>query len=78
MRMPNRTIYLPDELDEVSRRVGLNLSQLTQRAIEEYMANHAEEALSARVEAAAARVAALGLEWPVDALATQRVEAGER
>jgi post-segregation antitoxin (ccd killing protein) len=76
--MPNRTIYLPDELDELSRRLGLNLSHLTQRAIEELVAANADDALMARIDAASARAAALGLRWPDDNLSQQREEAGER
>ncbi len=76
--MGNRTIYLPDELDELSRRLGLNLSQLTQRAIEAYVAANRDEAIEARVEAASTRCAALGMTWPRDLLQTERDEAGER
>ncbi len=78
MRMPNRTIYLPDDLDEISRRVGLNLSRLTQKAIREFVAENSDEALAARVAAASERSAALELEWPDDWHAQQRAEAGER
>lgn len=78
MRMPNRTIYLPDDLDEISRRVGLNLSRLTQKAIREFVAENSDEALAARVAAASERSAALELEWPGGWLAQQRAEAGER
>lgn len=76
--MPNRTIYLPDDLDEISRRIGLNLSQLTQKAIQQFVAEHSDEALAARVDAASKRSAALDLEWPAGWLAQQRAEAGER
>lgn len=76
--MPNRTIYLPDDLDVVSRELGLNLSQVTQRAIEDAAAQRGAEAIEARAEAASARVEALGLDWPEDVLRLQRAEAGER
>ena len=76
--MPNRTIYLPTHLDEVSRRLGLNLSQLTQQAIEARMVEQSEEALEAQVEAASDRIAALGLHWPENWLRDSREEAGER
>lgn len=76
--MPNRTIYLPDDLDVVSRQLGLNLSQVTQRAIEEAAAQRGTEATEARADAASARIEALGLDWPEDALRRQRAEAGER
>ena len=76
--MPNRTIYLPDELDEVSRRVGLNLSRLTQQAIRDFGAEHHEKALEARIDAVSARCRELGIDWPKDYLDEQRSEAGER
>ncbi|MDE0613915.1 MAG: hypothetical protein OXI32_05825 [bacterium] len=76
--MPNRTIYLPDELDEVSRRVGLNLSRLTQQAIRDFVAEHHELALEARIDAVSARCRELGIDWPKDYLDEQRSEAGER
>ena len=31
--MPNRTIYLPADLDDLARQLDLNLSRLTQEAI---------------------------------------------
>lgn len=76
--MPNRTIYLPEELDEVSRRVGLNLSRLTQQAIRDFMAEHQETALKARIDAISARSRELGIDWPRNYLDEQRSEAGER
>ena len=76
--MANRTIYLPEELDELSRRLGLNLSRLTQEAIEAHMAKHAEEALEARIDAAAERIAALGIDWPENWLQDSRDDVGER
>lgn len=78
IRMPNRTIYLPEELDEISRRVGLNLSRMTQQAIRDFMADHREEILEARVEAACARASALAIDWPDRHLEEQRAEAHER
>lgn len=76
--MPNRTIYLPDDLDELSRRLGINLSRLTQEAIERAARAAPDEVVEAQVADAMARIAALGIEWPKDALATSRAEAGER
>ncbi len=76
--MPNRTIYLPVELDDLSRRVGLNLSRLTQQAIRDFIADHREEILEARLEAACARVSALAIDWPDRYLEDQRAEAQER
>ncbi len=69
---------LSEDLNVVSRQLGLNLSQLTQRAIEEVAAQRGAEAIEARAEAASARIEALGLDWPTDALRRQRAEAGER
>ena len=76
--MANRTIYLPEELDELSRRLGLNLSRLTQEAIEAHMTKHTAEALEARIDAAAERIAALGIDWPENWLQDSRDEVGER
>ena len=76
--MPNRTIYLPDELDEISRRVGINLSRLTQQAIRDFIGEHHEMALETRIDAASARSRALELDWPKGYLDGQRSEAGER
>ena len=76
--MPNRTIYLPEELDEISRRVGLNLSRLTQQAIRDFVAEHQETALKARIDAISARSSELGIDWPKKYLGEQRSEAGER
>lgn len=76
--MANRTIYLPEELDEISRRLGLNLSRLTQEAIQAHVAEHGEQALDARVDAASERISLLGLEWPAKWLETSRAEAEER
>lgn len=76
--MPKRTIYLPDRLDELSRRLGVNLSRLTQQAIEDLAADHRDEVLEADIDAASERVRALGLSWPEDALEAQRREAAER
>jgi post-segregation antitoxin (ccd killing protein) len=76
--MPNRTIYLPAALDAASRRLGLNLSRLTQEAIEREVASRPEVALDAAFEVAEARIAALGITWPMGVVAAGRAEAGER
>lgn len=78
LRMPNRTIYLPDKLDELSRRLELNLSHLTQQAIRTYAEENRAAAFQARVDAASAAAAALDIDWPEDHLARQRSEAAER
>jgi len=76
--MPNRTIYLPADLDEVSRRVGLNLSRLTQQAIRDFVAKHHESALEARIDAISARSQELEIDWPKNYLDDERSEAAER
>jgi len=76
--MPNRTVYLPEHLDELSRRLGVNLSQLTQKAIEEYASQRAEDTLDTRVKEARARMAALNISWPEGLLERERAEADER
>jgi len=76
--MPNRTVYLPDALDAASRQLGLNLSQLTQRAIEEQLTFASEAAVSARCVQATERMIALDIEWPDGVVAEGRREAGER
>ena len=62
----------------ISRRLGLNLSQLTQRAIQDFLEENADEVLDVRVAAASERIAALEIKWPDKSLAQQREEAGER
>lgn len=76
--VPNRTIYLPEDLDAASRRLGLNLSRLTQDAIEAMLAATSDEHLDEEVRLASARIAALHLDWPADVVAVGRAEAGER
>ncbi|MEQ1700773.1 MAG: hypothetical protein ABMA25_11720 [Ilumatobacteraceae bacterium] len=76
--MPNRTIYLPDELDAASRRLGLNVSRLAQEAIAAKVAEQPEVAIEAAVDAALRRIERLGIRWPDDVLAGSRAEAGER
>ena len=78
MRMANRTIYLSEELDEVSRRLGLNLSRLTQAAIAEHARHNSDDAIDARVESASARIRDLGIKWPAESLVQQRRDEAER
>lgn len=78
MRMPNRTIYLPDDLDAASRRLGLNLSRLAQEAISARLAEQPEVANDVAYDAALHRIESLGIRWPDDAVAAGRSEAGER
>ena len=78
MRMPNRTIYLPDDLDQASRSLGLNLSRITQEAISAHMEENADAAIEARTASFNDRANALSIDWPEDPIATGREEAGER
>ena len=78
MRMPNRTVYLPDDLDALSRRLGLNLSRITQDAVRRAAAERGSEAIDAQVREAVDRIAQLDITWPADHLAQSRAEAGER
>jgi len=76
--MANRTIYLSEELDEVSRRLGLNLSRLTQAAIAEHAKHNSDDAIDARVESASARIRDLGIKWPEESFERQRCHGAER
>ena len=76
--MPNRTIYLPDELDRLSRRLKLNLSQLTQQAIRQRADERTPAEIQAAVDAASKRAEALGLDWSGFSLGDERESAGER
>ena len=78
MRMPNRTVYLPEELDELSRHFELNLSQLTQQAIERVAAEREDEGLAVRVKAASDRIRRLEIDWPPQSLQEERAQASER
>ncbi len=78
IRMPNRTIYLPDELDQASRSLGLNLSRITQEAISAHMEENADSAIEARIANFNDRANALSIDWPEDPIAMGREEAGER
>ena len=56
----------------------MNLSRLTQAAIEREVASRPEVALDAALEVAEARIAALGITWPAGVVVAGRAEAGER
>jgi post-segregation antitoxin (ccd killing protein) len=75
---PHDRANLPDELDALSRRLGLNLSRLAQVAIVATAKEHPDGAFEARVAAAMARIAAIDIDWPADPLAASRAEAAER
>lgn len=76
--MPNRTIYLPDDLDAESRRLKLNLSRLTQNAIRELAAARQPAEIEADVDAASKRAQALDIDWSDFSLIEARDAAGER
>lgn len=76
--MPNRTIYLPDDLDAESRRLKLNLSQVVQRAIRELAAERDPGEIEVDVEAASRRAQALAIDWSDFSLAAVRGVADER
>lgn len=74
--MPNRTIYLPDDVDRLVDELDVNLSQVTQQALRalaaERSASKAERLASLR-----RRAAELGISYPADHLRTTRAEAGD-
>lgn len=76
--MPNRTVYLPADLDAASRRLKLNLSHLVQDAIRQRAAEQDPTEVEAAVEAASLRVQALGIDWTDFSLEETRRNAGER
>jgi len=76
--MPNRTVYLPEDLDALSRHFELNLSQLTQEAIQRVAAEREGETLAVRVTAASDRIRRLDIDWPTQSLDGERAQAGER
>ena len=78
MRMSNLTVYLPEDLDSLSRHFELNLSKLTQEAIKRVAAEREDETLAARVKAASDRIRRLDIDWPTQSLDEQRAQAGER
>lgn len=78
MRMPNRTVYLPDDLDEASRRLKLNLSHVVQDAIRELAAGPDPALVEAEIAAASRRAEALGIDWSDYSLKNARRSANER
>lgn len=57
-------VSIPDELyeraDEVARRLGLNRSQLYARSVEEFLAIHGEDPLTAALDALAEQAGGAG------------------
>ncbi len=62
IRMPNRTVYLPDDLDQVSRRLKLNLSRLVQDAIRDVAFSRTPEEVDQLVKEASARAQGLDID----------------
>ena len=76
--MPNRTVYLPEDLDQASRRLKLNLSHVVQAAIRELAAERDAAEVEAEVDAASSRAQALGIDWSDFSLEESREAANER
>jgi len=76
--MPNRTVYLPDDLDEASRRLKLNLSHLVQAAIRDLAAERDPGEVEAEIDAASRRAQALNIDWSEGSLEETRIAANER
>ena len=76
--MPNRTVYLPDDLDEASRRLNLNLSHVVQDAIRRLAAQRDPDQLADAVDAASLRAQALSIDWSDFSLEQERDAAQER
>ena len=76
--MPNRTVYLPDDLDQASRRLKLNLSHVVQQAIRELAAPLDPKEAQARIAAAPQRAQAPTVDWSDFSLKESRRDAYER
>jgi len=76
--MPNRTVYLPDDLDEASRRLKLNLSHVVQDAIRELASDPDPSEVEAKILAASDRAHALNIDWSDFSLEESRAAAHER
>lgn len=76
--MPNRTVYLPAELDDASRRLKLNLSHLVQDAIRKLAVERDVSELDAAADAASDRARALDVDWSEFSLEQARSAAQER
>lgn len=79
--MPNRTIYLPDDVDQLARDLDVNLSQVTQQALREIDRRRRTEDESETVEERLARlrhlVAEANITFPPNYLRDMRAEAGD-
>lgn len=74
--MPNRTIYLPDEVDELARRLDVNLSKVTQDAIRD-LADKQQDDRGERLTRARALAAEANITYPPNSLHDSREESGE-
>lgn len=74
--MPSRTIYLPDDVDQLVNELDVNLSRLTQDAVRTLAAQESADCAS-RLAAIRQRVADAELSYPQDHLAKMRQEAGD-
>lgn len=74
--MPNRTIYLPDEVDEIARRLDVNLSKVTQDAIRDLAASQQADR-DERLKRARALAAKANITYPPNYLRDSREESGE-
>jgi hypothetical protein len=74
--MPNRTIYLPDDVDRLVDELDVNLSQVTQQAIRA-LATERAVGRDQRLLELKRRVRKLDLSYPADHLRGMRREAGD-
>lgn len=74
--MPNRTIYLPEELDRLARQLDVNLSRVTQDALVR-LADARQRGDGDARRAIAEDIAAKYRDVPWVTLAAQRAEAGD-
>lgn len=74
--MPNRTIYLPDEVDEIARRLDINLSKLTQDALRK-LAQERDDENQQRLQRFRKLVKEANITYPPNYLRDMRREAGD-
>ncbi|CAN5709373.1 hypothetical protein BH24ACT5_BH24ACT5_08670 [soil metagenome] len=74
--MPSRTIYLPEDVDNLVKELDVNLSRLTQDAVRALAAQRAADRTD-RLAAIRQLVASAGISYPTNHLATMRHEAGD-
>jgi post-segregation antitoxin (ccd killing protein) len=74
--MPNRTIYLPDDVDRLAHELDVNLSRLTQDAVRA-LARQRDDDRQARLAKVRQRAKQAGLSYPKHHLRDTRREAGD-